>query len=238
MFLPRLFFRYALCAVALFVLTGTPASAAVIAQYDGLGSGAPTSADANVVASDAVFGAGFNSATSGFGSSSGFFFTRTNGTSGSDPASTVAAEEYLSFQITPNVGYEMDLETFTFKQRATNTPGGAGSSSFNFVADVRSSVDGFASSIMSYVVTSGVNPTPEARTVDLSAAAFQDLAVAIEIRIYFRDNANNAGQVNRITEIALNGEVALIPEPTSFALLGLGGLCLLPHRKRRQTHLM
>ncbi len=49
----------------------------------------------------------------------------------------------------------------------------------------------------------------------------------------FEDASGSSARIHMIDDFTLDGNVNLVPEPTSAALLGLGGLALLTRRSRR-----
>ena len=65
-------------------------------------------------------------------------------------------------------------------------------------------------------------------SISLADSDFQNLTQAVTFRLYA--TSDGTGSTVQFDNFALNGEV--IPEPASLALLGLGGLMLLPRRKR------
>lgn len=120
---------------------------------------------------------------------------------------------YFTFTLDANPGYEIDFTSFVYTGQASAT----GPTSFAF----SSSLDGFASTIGS--------PTATGTTIDLSAAAYQNLISPIEFRFYAWGASASTGTFS-INDFTFNGTV--VPEPTS-ALAGLLlGAGLLRRRRR------
>ena len=69
--------------------------------------------------------------------------------------------------------------------------------------------------------------------MDLSGANFQDLS-SVEFRVVVDNRITNTAIASDtgFSALQLNGDVITVPEPTSAALLGLGGLALVARRKR------
>ncbi|WP_346881926.1 T9SS type A sorting domain-containing protein [uncultured Algibacter sp.] len=91
---------------------------------------------------------------------------RYNANSWNTPALDPTA--YFEFTITPDSGFEIDFTSFEYTSQRSN----ASISNFAF----RSSVDGFTSDIGT--------PTFNGTTIDLSAAAYQNITSAITFRFY------------------------------------------------------
>lgn len=136
--------------------------------------------------------------------------------------------DYIEFTLTPSSGFALNLTQLTFNY------GGSGS---NFTANffVRSSVDlGSGSyntdvgSLVSYVVppSSGSGNVPGTFSVDLSAlSAFQSLNSAVTFRAYaYIDNLTSGFSTTmrpRLDNLQLQGDIAVVPEPRSVALMAL-----------------
>ena len=150
----------------------------------------------------------------------GNFFTRDGGTI------FAVNTDYVGFTITPDSGFQLDLERFGFNygiQSLVSAP------SFESTFQVRSSLDNFGSSFANTTFTLGTDTgtaTPQSYSVDLSASSFQGLTDPFEVRIYTTLSASNSDFVNRFDDVVLEGEVSPIPEPSgvligAFMVLGL-----------------
>lgn len=219
--------------VCLGLLTVNSTSAAVLADYpfDG-SSAASTDTDPNSVASSLTFGAGFSqlrysTSTGSPSTPSIFVFGSDTGTTATE-AEAVDANDYWAFIISPNAGIELDLTDLTFRI--------GGSASINTTIFVRSSLDGFAATLGSFNHTgAGVSATD--RVVNLSGDSFQNLTAPVEFRFYAFDNStstSNAGA--RLDSIVLNGNTAVVPEPSAVLVLALGLAGLSLRRRHRSRH--
>jgi hypothetical protein len=127
---------------------------------------------------------------------------------------------YLSFTITPDPGYVLNLDSFSLETAKVDTFTG----SYTGFYQVRSSVDGFTSAVLSGTISS-VAPTFSAASTTLGPS-FLNLA-SVEFRIYIWDNNNGAKNGVMLDNITVVGGVAVIPEPSGLAaaaVLGLAGL--------------
>ncbi len=224
----------------------------IIAGYDfddGTGSAttAVTVKDALVTASDYGVGAGLLSVVDNGGNSlaefadaegnlfgtanpfsfggaqSVFGFTDMSG----DNNLTLAIDnnDYMTFTVTPDEGYELDLARFTFRTRVNQYDDNAAERWALF-----SSVDGFEAA---NVITNGrtmVNSTYVNNVVDLSAAGFQNLTEATEFRlvIYGGDAPSNSATL--FDKVILHGTVeeasAPVVGPTISATVSGGSLIM------------
>ena len=194
-------------------------------------------------------------ATGGNGGGGSFRFdARTNGddinASGiyGDTAGVAAAfqdsidgEGYFEFTISPEPGFQLqDLTTLTFDHVRSN--GQASRSDAIQGMGVRFSTDG--STFMTLGTTGAdlaENTTYETFTFsnvgDTIANAMLDEGEDLTFRFYIFTTSDGSTRdfVGNYDNFTLNGEVVaagVIPEPASLALLGLGGLMLLPRGKR------
>jgi hypothetical protein len=246
--------RIQLLAAAVTGIATTSASAATIVGYDfsqsPANNGDPlppsSSPPANVTASSIDNG---NGITGNWRSASnaGSFFVTTSQLNATTPAS----DDYLTFTVTPDSGYRLDLTRLDFTTVATastQTP----SLDFIGVYDVRSSLDNFAASIAPSpyehdaregefrTSTTGTQPWDSAYYTDrqLTLTGFDDIDEAIEFRIYFAakqkgsNSVSSTSQVVRLDNVGLIGEVEAVPEPMALSTLGVAGL-LLARRVRR-----
>lgn len=151
-------------------------------------------------------------------------FTETN-----DLAGALSRNKYIEFTVTPNVGYQLDLSTLTLDlQRFDAT------SATSFT--LRSSLDSYATNIGT-ITGFPTNPTAYANfSFSLSAPAYQGLTSSITFRIYEYGASAALGAV-RHDNLTLNGDVVVIPEPSTYALVmaGLAVLLVLGRSGRRRA---
>lgn len=139
-----------------------------------------------------------------------------------DLETSVTNNDYLTFTVTVADGYSLNLSTPAFKLGATT-----GSSSYTTNLAVRSSLDGFSTSLATASHTFATNlgtPVFSQKSTDLSASPLQSLTGTLIFRLYVWDNAtsNTGNYYYRLDEIALSGEVTAVPEPSSAALIADG----------------
>lgn len=214
--------------------------AAVIAEYDFNTDLNASTADANITAGAVTSGAGISG--SGRSSFSNSLFAQTGATSTASirVGTAIANDDYFSVTMGADSGYYMDLDSITLDYGYTNNSGSFGVKDLK--AYIFSSVDGFVdagdilgSEVIQTTVDNNSLQYPGGSpglTVDLSAYSYVWSGGEIEFRIYLADNTNSSAYVHRIDNVTLNGTVAVVPEPSSTALLGLGGLAVLLRRKR------
>jgi hypothetical protein len=105
--------------------------------------------------------------------------------------SSLDANDYFTWTLTPNSGFEIDLNSFVYTgQRSTTGP-----SSFAF----RSSLDSFASNIGS--------PSATGATISLSAASFQNITAPITFRLYAWGGSNAAGTFS-VNDFTFDGSIS------------------------------
>lgn len=203
------------------------ASAATIASYDFLTDTSSSDAEANSTANDfAATGTAFGAAARSSGSLN--FFTR-------DGVTAFSAADYVGFTVDIDTGYELDLSALAFGYNA-NKANNAVADGNTATYSVRTSADGFTSDLAG---TYSANPdvvntsgdATETASFDLSGAAFQDLTGTFEVRIYSVLSVSSFEFINRYDDVLLTGDTALVPEPGSLALLGLGGLLIVRRRR-------
>jgi hypothetical protein len=231
-----------LCSVTVFcALLGwtSTASAVVIVGYTFTSSNvSPTIKDTNVTGGTfgpgGGLGAGYGMSTSG-GNPTPAPFVRSNVT---DEAVSSTSTDYVTFTVTANAGYKLNLTNFTFHY-SYESQGGVTTPAKIATFTVRSSLDGFAANIGTPINRTVTGTGPSFATdanFSLSGATYQNLTGPFEIRIYFTDDSELANDVARIDNLMLNGDVVAIPEPSSLWLLAGGGLLGLAVRRRRRSH--
>ena len=111
---------------------------------------------------------------------------------------------YFSFDVSPDSGYELDLDELTFNIAR----GGAATPR---VYDVRASVDGFAASLTGgEVEILTQRPTWTPVSIDLSGAAFQNLTSPLTFRIHYMGQMGQFGQNIDFDDITINGMVMAV----------------------------
>ncbi|MBV9008127.1 MAG: PEP-CTERM sorting domain-containing protein [Verrucomicrobia bacterium] len=159
-------------------------------------------------------------------------FTLSSDTSSTE-AGAVTNNNYYTFTLTPNAGIVLDLTSLTFRYALDNSGGSTG---FNATYFVRSSIDNFATDVGSVPASAGKGKTTAFTTanIDLTASQFQNLSSAVTFRIYIYDNSNTTTQQDLLDDVIVNGSLALVPEPSTYAMMGLGiGLLAAAQRFRR-----
>ncbi len=208
-------------------------SAAVVVEYPfppSTSSGAPVVHDPHLSASNPAW-VGV-SPTYGFGGSFGnAYISSTNKIPAFD------AGKYLTFTVEAEEGFTLRLDAFRFELGGTSpTP------PLTVYAEVRTSVDGFASSLLldgggtiaSHVVVPGSStPTYTGFSITLGEE-FEALgSVTFQLHIYLTTTATNT--FLRMDSFALEGVTQAIPEPSAgWLLMAAAGGALLVTRRRLQ----
>jgi len=154
----------------------------------------------------------------------------------------IAANDYLTFDVTPATGMNLSFSqlTFDYQRDGLDAP-----SNWSLRADEDSGDgDNFATQIAAGVFTDtvGLSGTTGENffryTVDLSQIAFlQDLTTTTSFRLYLwgaaSDNPEDTNKA-RIDNVVVYGQSAVIPEPISLVLL-IGGMPLLMRRRKHSA---
>jgi hypothetical protein len=220
-----------ICSIYTMALLGAaivPASSTVLANYDfGTLSGltysrVSTDLNADSTAGNWLDGAGWTSTGSTAGNlptSAAVTNVQTDSLSATDLAGAVAANDYFTFTLNINSGFQANLSSLTLDYNRSST---TASTVF-----VRSSADGFTLNLGNVTTTT----TFQNLSIDLTPAAFQGLITPIEFRVYVADSSASTSQSTRIDNVVLNGTVDAVPEPSTWAILTCG-LLLLVGKKR------
>ena len=218
------------------------AQAAVVAQYDmadlAVVSG-QNSSTSDVAGNLNVTASGFEENLTGgtlaaeFGrADSGLVPAGVNGISARSMNSS-PSNPWWEFTVTPLGGATLDLTTLTLDAGAADTI----ATTTNWDYDVSTTVGGLGVTIGTFdgPSTTGAEVVSTGLSVDLSALASQTSAFTIRITPNRISGTNGAAsqRAGWIDNVTLNATVTPVPEPSSAALLGLGGLALIRRRRRR-----
>jgi len=132
---------------------------------------------------------------------------------------------YFQWTLQPNAGYAIDFTNITGQWQRSGT----GPTSYV----VRTSLDGYTAVLASGSITGEGSAT--SFNLNLGSSTLDEVAGPISIRLYASGATNPAGTFS-INNFVVDGSVfeAIVPEPASLGLLGLGGL-MLARRGRRSA---
>lgn len=230
-------------------LAASSAQAAVLAVYE-LTGGSEITTDADGGDLITFSALNFNSFTQSDVTNAGAQdFIQVDGTQDAGASNTlntslgqaVAADSYFSFIVTNNSGLDLQLDAFSVDTSYTN--------SFRAGYGLYSSADGF-DSITGDRIASGTstpigtaNQAPFTRTTNLltlggagANVSSSDFLIADgDSLTFFLVGTQNSGGATRLwgfDNISVSGTTIPVPEPSSTALLGLGGLALILRRRK------
>ncbi len=147
--------------------------------------------------------------------------------------------KYIAFTLTAGTSYNLNLISIGF---------GVGRSATGPVNwEWRTSVDSFASAVTTYTTvnvgltqTSGVLTNPDAdsswsgNVLNLSDASYQGLS-SVTLRLYAYNAEGTSGTGGLQGNLSFAGSVAAVPEPTTWALIGLGATVMVLQIRRRRA---
>ena len=192
--------------------------AATLAEFNFETDVHPTTVAANVKVS--VFGAGAGIPQAYHSSSNQCVYLGCNDTGLNDLPNAIIANDYMTFTVTPDAGYMMNLTSLTLKAGYSNS---RANTKKVLVQSVLSNIDGFTDAdLLGQIATDGSSALDssgdlvyEDLVIDLSALSqFQNITSATEFRIYIHDDTN-FGINHRIDDLVLSGAIDLIPVPNA-----------------------
>lgn len=155
----------------------------------------------------------------------------------STEAGSLTAEQYLTFTVQADSGYQLNLNGGSF-EFAWDPSGNAGTRVDK--VGLFSSVEGFSAGAgIGYIDTATDSPWAARTSVfNISGAQYDGLTGAVEFRLYLWNGGTPATPAasQALAGISnLNGAVVAVPEPSVFALLGgLGALGMVLYRRRKR----
>ncbi len=227
--------QFATCAV-LILLVCPAARADVLADYDIKGNSpgtsyigpVPVNSTADHVTAQAMEVVGVSNI-----SSSGNKSESLGGNSWNSAAFDIN-DEYIGFSLAPAAGLALDIDAIYFNE-AANNPFASGPGAW----ELRSSLDGFGSVVATGTITSGFQNINSAGFTKITLdSTFDNVSSNIEFRLY--GNVTNFGDQWFVTDPSdastpftnFTVEGAVVPEPASTALVGLGlAFCLARYRR-------
>jgi len=241
----------------------TEGTATVVANYDFSNSGTPTdlpntfaeplTSDPNITASSFSNGPGFTGSVvvapgistgsdslgnTGYGTGNGFLYANrgsgvnTNGTE----AEAFTDGEYFEVTITPETNYEINFTTLSFYSWVNNKNRGADQFT------VTSSIDGH--SLLNAIGVGEISPNSSGVTannalsynINLSAPQFQNIDTSTTFRIYvWSGGSTTSSSLVGFDNLVFDGDVSIIPEPSTTIILGAGLGALVMRRRRSST---
>jgi len=228
--------RLVLCSALLavvFCIGLESASAVPIVEYDIANANAATSntvnkafEDANVAASTLMsigaLGAPFN-----FGGTFCYFTWPTGG--------ALSPTEYYEFSIAPDAGFEIQYTDIDLAVAS----GGSGTGTF----EIHASLDGFTGSDITLATQNfPINGTWQAYNLNIAALGTQPSNVTFRFYMYNIPSAFSGLGVNPTfgpngRNLSVNGNVQVIPEPSTYLLFAVGILAIfgIGYRQRKKA---
>ncbi|MCP5537949.1 MAG: PEP-CTERM sorting domain-containing protein [Akkermansiaceae bacterium] len=181
---------------------------------------------------------GFAASGTAFGrTDSGNFGQTTEGATANSLANAITANDYVTFTIAVDTpGTTLNISDFSVGGAVASTTNNRPADTWNVLAQVNGGSTWVAANAL--LTTDKVIGVVQGLTafddihIDLSGdSTFQGIT-SVEFRIYmWGSNGNGTTSRGQIDNLVVEGTVA-IPEPSSAALLGLGGLALILRRRK------
>jgi hypothetical protein len=153
------------------------------------------------------------------------FYPNTGGTSA---AASLTTASYFSITLTAAAAQTLDLGSISF------SVGKGGDDADPRGYFIRSSLDGFSSDLLSVTLPAGAQAAPAPETLTLGSS-FQDLtSVTFDFYVFAGDEVGGTYHSVDFSDLSF-ATPAAVPEPTSFAILGVALIGLATRRRRSST---
>lgn len=236
----------AMVGAASLVIPVTGSSAILISYPFTGGSAASTVTDPDTTNSN-ILGGNAKVAISGSAANLYYEFPDESGQKDKDQA--IADGYYAAFTLAPHSGYTASYSNLSLNYGGSyNNTGSVTAVSYQANFFIRTSLDDYASDVVSFSYAvpylSGATHTPQLLNLDLSTLAeFQNVEEAVTFRIYgFSDNfigsTFNVSARPRVDNVVLQGEIAVIPEPETGALLIVSLVYIVAFRRRTRLNVV
>lgn len=137
-------------------------------------------------------------------------------------------DRYLSFTITPLASQQIEFTTLSL---ALGKSSSGADINVSLLSDLSADPDFTSDSDeIDSTKTASVSNFTANLSFDLSSLATVNSAT--EFRLYFHTTASTGSHDFSVDDIVLSGDVTPIPEPSTTALFGLGGLALILRRRK------
>lgn len=215
------------------------ATAAILARYEFPGGSA-------VKTSGLVTGADVTTGSGPTLDAAGYVSTSVSGTP-TTLAAAITGADYVAFTLSTTAVQTASFTTLTFDWWLNSPNSTATGESYSMYALADEDGNGFDTGDQLGVRTLGEGGTigsgfnahdtqAEALNVSFTISSLADLAASdsLEFRLYFVDNRSGVSSPgHRIDNFTVNGTaVAVVPEPSALALLGVGVIGLVVRRRR------
>ena len=223
--------------LAAFIGAASYVSADVLAQYDFTLGTLSSDSDPNSSAGSFGTGTGITGSlqtTQGSTAGNPSFGTPLSDIDAATTSAAITNSEYFTFTITPESGFTFTLDSISFSYQVGIT-GTTGTQNVTFA--LFSSATGFsiANQISAFtytedsdgnVSTGSTDAFVNTGTITLPAATFANIG-ATEFRIYVSDGGSTSTSLfAKVDNVILNGTTVAIPEPSTYAMMGLGAALL------------
>jgi hypothetical protein len=236
----------AFAGLAFVIILAAPARAEIIAGFDfsAISSGGnwgnspltPITSDSNATIVGLTRGWTVGSGTSASYAWGGNNFSITATTE----AAAIAASDFATISLTANPGYTLslsDIPAYNIRHSATGPSTGI----WQYQVDTQGWVDIGSAITWGSVTTSAGNPEPLISLSGISALQNVPSGTAVTLRCvtWGATNVGGTWYFNEPTshttapDLAVEGTVTPVPEPSALIVLAMSGLCLLPFMRRK-----